>query len=86
MNKTMFTVLLLLGLFQVILSQINTANLNPKVFEDFKKAHGKKYASTDEEKFRLGVFLKNKAKIDASNNDKTNTFKMAINSFADLTS
>lgn len=48
MNKTMFTVLLLLGLFQVILSQINTASLNPKEFEDFKKNHGKKYASTDE--------------------------------------
>jgi len=41
--------------------------------------------SREEESYRLGVFMDNIVKIEAHNADKTQTYKMGINKFTDMT-
>jgi len=53
-------------------------------FESFKSAHGKSYTEV-EENYRLAVFNSNVAKIESHNADSTQTYKMGINQFTDLT-
>jgi len=46
----------------------------------------KTYASAAEETYRLGIFHSNLQMIESHNADSTQTYTMAVNQFADLTS
>jgi len=54
-------------------------------FESFKAAHGKVYATAEEESYRRAIFMINEAEIIAHNADKTQTYTKAVNFFADMT-
>jgi KDEL-tailed cysteine endopeptidase len=54
-------------------------------WESFKNTHGKLYGSAEEESYRQAIFMTNEAMINAHNSDKTQTYTMAVNKFADLT-
>ena len=53
-------------------------------FEDYKSEYGKSYDAADEPQ-RRSAFEANMRKIQAHNEDKSQTFKMGLNAFADLT-
>ena len=54
-------------------------------FNEFKLTHGKTYSSVGEESYRKSVFLMNLAKIKVHNADKTQTHKLGVTQFSDLT-
>ena len=54
-------------------------------FGEWKSVHGKNYADQAEEHYRTYIFNKNVKAIQAHNSDTTNTFKQAVNKFADKT-
>jgi len=57
-----------------------------EAFEAWIALYNKNYVHDDEEKAkRLGIFKQNAATILEHNSNPLNTFKMAINQFADLT-
>lgn len=83
--RTVLIMAMLLGVVKVCLGEIYELAQAPKDFEEFKKNHTKKYASKDEEGYRLKVYLQNKDKIDKHNKNKKNTYTLANNHFSDLT-
>jgi len=54
-------------------------------FGEFRARFGKKYESAAEHQYRLGVFSDNVKKINNHNRLRSNTYRMAVNEFADLT-
>jgi len=54
-------------------------------FNEFKKEHGKTYASSKDHQYRYSVFKSNLAKIERHNADSSNTWYMKVNQFADMT-
>jgi len=54
-------------------------------WESFKSTHGKTYSSEEEHSLRQAIFMVNEAMINAHNADNTQTYKMGINKFTDLT-
>jgi cathepsin L len=54
-------------------------------FEQYKLDFDKKYASTEEHELRSSVFAANLAKIVSHNADGSQTYRMNVNKFADLT-
>ena len=62
----------------------STLALDPKVeFEKFKAAHGKKYASLDEEQLRFHHFQENLKRIEKHNSEK-HSWTLGVTKFADL--
>ena len=53
-------------------------------FDKWKSDFAKLYTSAAQEVFRKTVFLNNLKKINRHNADKTQTYKMGINQFTDL--
>lgn len=54
-------------------------------FEDWKALHKKVYATKSEETARRGIWASNLAFVNEHNADPTQTFKVEMNKFADLT-
>jgi len=52
-------------------------------FESFKNKFNKKYSTEEEHKYRQAIFEENMKKINAINSNPKNTWKAAINHFAD---
>jgi len=63
---------------------MNNTN-SPSSWDSFKSTHGKVYASAEEESYRQAVYMVNEAKINAHNDDNTQTYTMAVNHMSDLT-
>lgn len=58
-------------------------NLLP-AFHEFKKTYNREY-TTEESMYRYSIFAANVEKINKHNADKTQTYEMEVNQFADLT-
>lgn len=61
------------------------SSLNLEVFSDFRKTHQKNYASDQELQYRLSVFTQNLESIEKHNADSTQTYKLGVNQYSDLT-
>jgi len=56
------------------------------LFQSWSSEFGKVYKSAVDYHYRLYIFHKNRLRVEAHNSKKSNTFKMGLNSFGDLTS
>jgi len=75
-----------LSLLTAVLLAATTINMNnSNEFAEFKGKFAKVYADEVEEITRLAIFNENVAKINAHNADETQTYKMAVNQFTDMT-
>ncbi len=54
-------------------------------FIRFVSTHGKSYKTKEELEMRQNIFKSNIAKIQEENKNQKNTFRMAVNEFADWT-
>jgi len=68
----------------VLLAATTLTTVENNEFALYKAQHGKSYSAT-EETMRLAIFNQNVAKINAHNLDSTQTYKMGINQFTDMT-
>ncbi len=78
----LFTIMCTLTL-SAIISDIR--NLIVGNFDKWSSDFGKLYASANQEAYRKAIFQNNLNKINRHNADKTQTYKMGINQFTDLT-
>ena len=74
----------------ITVATLLVSNMSPATgvdvqFEEFKTTHGKTYSNAAEESYRKSVFLMNLAKISVHNADKTQTHKLGVTQFSDLT-
>ncbi|CAO1331127.1 unnamed protein product [Diamesa serratosioi] len=68
-------------------SAVSFYDLIKEEWSSFKAQHGKNYASEIEERFRMKIFMENRHKIAKHNQkfaDKTVTFKLGVNKYADM--
>lgn len=84
MNSKLLAVLLLAGITSVFLYSTSHQKHIMK-FDEWAAIHGKTYESEWERFYREKVFNENVAKIEMHNSDETQTYKMGINQFTDLT-
>jgi len=78
-SKIICLAIVICALFSIAQSEIYS------FFGEWKSVHAKKYADQAEEHYRAYVYNKNVKAIKAHNSDTSNTFKQAVNKFADKT-
>lgn len=84
MTSKLLAVLLLAGITSVFLYSTHHQKHSIK-FDDWVLTHGKNYDSQVERIYREKIFNENVAKVAEHNADETQTYKMGINQFSDLT-
>ncbi len=84
MNTKLLALLLLAGITSVFLYSTSHQNKNIK-FNEWATIHGKTYDSDVERIYREKIFNDNIAKIEEHNSDNSQTYKMGVNQFSDLT-
>jgi C1A family cysteine protease len=84
MDKTLMTVLLLLGAATIALYNVEGSSAKPYGFEQFKADFGKKYTKAGEEEYRRSIFLRNLVKYAEHNANAKNTYTVGVNQFSDL--
>jgi hypothetical protein len=84
MNSKLITLLLLAGITSVFLYSTSHQKHIAK-FAEWSTMNGKTYDNQVEKIYREKVFNENVANIEQHNADTTQTYKMGINQFTDLT-
>ena len=82
-GKQLAVLLAVIGAAAVLLNVQNTPQVSE--FESWKSAHGVKYASEFENKYREKIFLENLAKVNSHNSNKYRTYDMGVNQFTAMT-
>jgi KDEL-tailed cysteine endopeptidase len=91
--KLILTAMAMIAVTTVVLFSV--ANSQPKVNSDielisqflmFKSKFGKQYQSESDFNYRQSIFAETLKRISAHNSDESQTFKMGVNMFSDLTS
>jgi C1A family cysteine protease len=84
MNSKLLALLLLAGITSVFLYSTSHQKHTVK-FAEWSVANGKTYENQVEQIYREKIFNENVALLEEHNADKTQTYKMGINQFSDLT-
>jgi hypothetical protein len=84
MNSKLLTLLLLAGITSVFLYSTSHQKHTAK-FAEWSTMNGKTYDSQVERIYREKIFNDNVANVEQHNADTTQTYKMGINQFTDLT-
>lgn len=84
MTSKLLSVLLLAGITSVFLYSTSHQKSHIK-FNEWALLNGKTYESDVEKIYREKIFNENVAKVEEHNADETQTYKMGINQFTDLT-
>ena len=85
MNKTLIFATIVAALALLAVRQYEQQPSTKYSFADFKQEFGKVYLGEAEEQFRKTVFLRNYVRIHERNADPSNSWKMGLTQFADLT-
>lgn len=84
MNKSYLLAATLAVMAALALFYTSTPAHQEDPFQEFKTQFQKTYSRTGEEHYRKMIFLNNLARIESHNSDSTNTYKMGVNQFTDL--
>jgi C1A family cysteine protease len=84
MDKSLITILIVLGISTLALFNLDSTTTAPYSFEQFKADYGKKYRDDGEEQYRRTIFLRNLIKFEEHNANPLNTHKVGVNQFTDL--
>ena len=85
MIKAEYIVLILAALASLLIFQIPQSRDYSQIqFEQFKTDFGKTY-DTQEEIYRFKVFTENLVRIETHNRDESQTYKMGVTQFSDMT-
>jgi len=69
----------------LVMAATMTMNTNTNsTWESYKSAHGKSY-ETEEDAYRMAIYMMNEQEVAFHNSDSTQTYTKAINKFSDMT-
>jgi len=84
MDKSLLTLLLVLGAATLVLFNLEGSSPQPYSFEQYKADYGKKYRDAGEEQYRKTIFLRNLVKIESHNVNPSKSYTQGVNQFTDL--
>jgi len=84
MDKTLLTLLLVLGAATFVLFNLEGNSAKPYSFDQYKTDYSKNYRDAGEEAYRRTIFLRNLIRIEEHNANPSNTYTQGINQFTDL--